>query len=106
MTQARTLVKCLVWYVVALLVVSPPYFVFGIFRLFRIPIVLGVVLLMHLGLIGLAATAIYGSKPKTRHVCHLVFCWLLVLEVCATWLALVLLIILFVFTGPGPYNFR
>ena len=35
------------------------------------------------GLIGLAAAALYGNKPKTRRVCYLVFCWLLVLEVCA-----------------------
>jgi hypothetical protein len=103
MTRTETFAKCLVWYIVALLLAPLPYIVFQAWQfipwcMVGLPSLLALIFLIHAGpnpmpfivigyivQIGLAAKAIYGHSQNVRRWCYLIFCCLLVLDVCVAW---------------------
>jgi hypothetical protein len=112
MTPTETFAKCLVWYIAALLLAPLPYFVFGQRELIPwcmvgLPSLLALIFLVHAGpnpipfivagylvQIGLAAKAIYGHSQRVRKWCYLIFCCLLVLDVCVAWFGPILALLI------------
>lgn len=109
MTRTETFFKCLVWYIVAVLLAPLPCLAFGSRELapwcmVGLPALLGLVFVMHAGpnpipfivigyivQIGLGAKAIYGHSQRVRKWCYLIFCCLLVLDVCVAWFGPILM---------------
>ncbi len=112
MTRTETFAKCLVWYIAALLLAPLPCFVFGSTELVPwcmvgLPALLALMFLVHAGpnslpfivigysvQIGLGAKAIYGHSQSVRKWCYLIFCCLLVLDVCVAWFGPILVLLI------------
>lgn len=112
MARKDTLALCMLWYVVAMFLAPLPYALFGQRELIPwcmigLPSLPVLVFFMHSGpdptvvivggyLVQASVTlgAIGASEQVSRRACYLVFCCLLVLDVCVAWLGpLVLLLI-------------
>ena len=108
MTGTETFVKCVVWYIVALVLAPLPYVVFGQRELIPwcmigLPSLPVLVFLMHEGpdptpiivvgylvQIALVAKAVSTCEQAVRRTCYLIFCCLLVLDVCVAWIGPIL----------------
>lgn len=103
MTRKQTFIRCIAWYVAALLLAPLPWLVFGhweliLWCLLLLPSLPAMVFFIHEGpdptpiivagyivQLSLAAIAISTHKQAVHRICYLVFRCLLVLDVLVAW---------------------
>ena len=111
MTRKQTIIRCIAWYVAALVLASLPYLVFrewtafpGCLICFPSPLLwpamalftrpgtipnqiflASIIVAGYILHMAVAAIAISTRKPAVHRACYLIFCGLLVLDVCGIW---------------------
>lgn len=103
MTGTETVVKCFVWYIVALVLAPLPHILFGqqelipwcMLGLPSLPVLLPllhggpdptpIIVIGYLVQVALAAKAVSARVQAVRRTCYLIFRCLLVLDVCVAW---------------------
>ena len=108
MTRKQTFIRCIAWYVAALLLAPLPALAIGdrgstLLFLVWLPSLpwlalfgthqTSIIVAGHIIQMAVAAIAISTRRPTVRRVCYLIFRGLLVLDVCIAWSPIVRLMI-------------